>query len=159
MVPARRAADADPPGAPLLRRKALTGPAPVLYYLLVMQPGGYAHGPEQLDATFAALADPTRRAILARLATGELSVAELAEPFEISQPAISKHLKVLERAGLISSGVDAQRRPRRLEAQPLAEASRWLDAYRRLWEANFRRLDAVLESMKEGDRKRGRTKR
>jgi DNA-binding transcriptional ArsR family regulator len=124
-----------------------------------MQPTGYGQGHDRLDATFAALADPTRRAILARLATGELSVAELAAPFEMTQPAISKHLKVLERAGLISSGVDAQRRPRRLEAQPLAEASHWLDAYRKLWEANFRRLDAVLEQLKEKERKRGRPKR
>ena len=92
--------------------------------------------PTQLDATFAALANPTRRAILARLAEGEASVTELAEPFAMSQPAISKHLKVLERAGLITRGRDAQRRPRRLEAQPLAEASEWLERYRRFWEAN-----------------------
>jgi DNA-binding transcriptional ArsR family regulator len=102
----------------------------------------------RLDATFAALADPTRRAILARLASGEASVAQLAEPFAMSQPAISKHLKVLERAGLISSGIDAQRRPRRLEAAPLAEANAWLENYRRYWEANFERLDAVLEELK-----------
>jgi DNA-binding transcriptional ArsR family regulator len=102
----------------------------------------------RLDATFAALADPTRRAILARLASGEASVAELAEPFAMSQPAISKHLKVLERAGLISSGVDAQRRPRRLEASPLAEASAWLENYRQYWEASFEQLDAVLEELK-----------
>src|SRR5213595_2247946 len=89
---------------------------------------------ERLDATFAALADPTRRAILARLAVGEASVTDLAAPFDMSQPAISKHLKVLERAGLISGGRDAQRRPRRLEAKPLAEASGWLEPYRRLWE-------------------------
>ena len=101
-----------------------------------------------LDATFAALADPTRRALLARLASGDASVAELARPFEMSQPAISKHLKVLERAGLISRGVDAQRRPRRLDAAPLAEASRWLESYRRLWQANFQRLDGVLAGMK-----------
>jgi len=108
-----------------------------------MELSGYA----QLDATFAALADPTRRAILARLASGEATVNELAEPFSISQPAISKHLKVLERAGLISRGRDAQRRPRRLEAQPLAEASGWLERYRKFWEANFRRLDALLHEM------------
>src|ERR1043165_8912092 len=95
-----------------------------------------------LDLTFAALADPTRRAILARLASGEASVLELAAPFAMSQPAISKHLKVLERAGLISRGRDAQRRPCRLEAQPLAEATAWLEGYRRFWEANFQRLDA-----------------
>jgi len=102
---------------------------------------------EQLDATFIALADPTRRAILARLATGEASVAELAKPFAMSQPAISKHLKILERAGLISQGRDAQRRPRRLEAAPLAEANAWLERYRDLWEANFRRLDNLLEEI------------
>jgi DNA-binding transcriptional ArsR family regulator len=101
-----------------------------------------------LDATFAALAHPARRAILARLASGEASVTELAEPFEMSQPAVSKHLKVLERAGLISRGRDAQRRPCRLEARPLAEANEWLERYRRLWEANFRRLDAVLAELK-----------
>src|SRR6185503_4264254 len=94
-----------------------------------------------LDATFAALADPTRRAILARLVSGEASVLELAEPFEMSQPAISKHLKVLERAGLISRGRDAQRRPCRLEPQPLADATAWLEHHRRAWEANYRRLD------------------
>jgi DNA-binding transcriptional ArsR family regulator len=101
-----------------------------------------------LDATFTALADPTRRAILARLALGEASVTELAQPFAMSQPAISKHLKMLERAGLISRGRDAQRRPCRLEAQPLAEANDWLERYRQLWEANFQRLDALLDEMK-----------
>jgi DNA-binding transcriptional ArsR family regulator len=103
---------------------------------------------DRLDATFAALADPTRRAILARLASGQASVRELAEPFAISQPAISKHLKVLERAGLISRGRDAQRRPSRLEAEPLAEANEWLERYRRLWEGNFERLDVLLDEMK-----------
>ena len=103
----------------------------------------------RLDATFAALADPTRRAILARLASGEASVAELAEPFAMSQPAISKHLKVLERAGLISRGRDAQRRPRRLEAAPLKEVAEWADKYRRLWDASYKRLDAYLQHMKE----------
>ena len=100
-----------------------------------------------LDATFAALADSTRRAILARLASGEASVAELAEPFSMSQPAISKHLKVLERAGLISRGRDAQRRPRRLDAKPLAEANEWLERYRQFWEANFQRLDTLLAEL------------
>jgi DNA-binding transcriptional ArsR family regulator len=114
---------------------------------------------ERLDATFAALADPTRRAILARLASGAASVSELAEPFDMSQPAVSKHLKVLERAGLISHGRDAQRRPRRIEPRPLAEASHWLDRYRRLWESNFRRLDAVLAEMKTQEKKRSRTSR
>ena len=114
-----------------------------------MQPSGYGQGdPARLDATFAALADPTRRAILARLASGDASVAELTRPFDISQAAISKHLKVLERAGLISRGVDAQRRPRRLEAAPLAEATEWLERYRRYWEANYQRLDAVLGELK-----------
>lgn len=103
--------------------------------------------PARLDATFMALADPTRRAILSRLARGEASVLELAEPFAMSQPAISKHLKVLERAGLISRGRDAQRRPCRIEAKPLAEATGWLARYRRLWEGNFARLDAVLAEL------------
>ena len=103
---------------------------------------------ERLDATFLALADPTRRAILARLAEGEASVAELAKPFDISQPAISKHLKILERAELVSVGQDRQRRPRRLEAKPLAEASGWIERYRDLWEANFQRLDTLLEELK-----------
>jgi DNA-binding transcriptional ArsR family regulator len=101
----------------------------------------------RLDAIFMALADPTRRAILARLARGDATVAELAEPFEISQPAISKHLKVLERARLISIGQDAQRRPRRLSAQPLAEASAWLERYRAAWETNYQRLDELLEEL------------
>lgn len=114
--------------------------------------------PERLDATFAALADPTRRAILARLAWGEASVAELAEPFAMTQPAISKHLKVLERAGLISHGRDAQRRPRRLEAKPLAEATEWLEAYRQFWEASFQRLDALLDELKTTKKKRRHTR-
>jgi DNA-binding transcriptional ArsR family regulator len=106
----------------------------------------------QLDATFAALADPTRRAILARLALGQASVAELGEPFEMSQPAISKHLKVLERAGLISRGQEAQRRPRRLRADPLAQVTEWLERYREFWEGNFQRLDALLDEMKTKER-------
>jgi len=101
----------------------------------------------RLDDTFLALADPTRRAILARLALGEASVTELAEPFAISQPAISKHLKILERAGLIRVGQDAQRRPRRLEGKPLADASAWLEQYRAAWEASFERLDGLLQKM------------
>ena len=104
--------------------------------------------PTGLDATFAALADPTRRAILARLATGEASVGELAAPFAMSQPAISKHLKVLEKAGLVSRGRDAQRRPVRVEAKPLAEANAWLETYRRTLKANFQRLDALLDELK-----------
>ena len=103
---------------------------------------------QRLDATFAALADPTRRAILARLATGEASVAELAEPFAMSQPAISKHLKVLEGAGLISRGRDAQRRPSRMEAGPLIEATAWIERYREICERNYQRLDDLLDELK-----------
>jgi DNA-binding transcriptional ArsR family regulator len=119
-----------------------------------MQPIGYGQAtPDQLNADFMSLADPTRRAILARLASGEASVTELAQPFDMSQPAISKHLKVLERAGLISHGRDAQRRPRRLEAKPLAEASHWIENYRRLWEEAFQRLDKLLEELKDTESK------
>ena len=115
---------------------------------------GYEHATsDQLDATFAALADPTRRAILARLASGEASVAELAKPFSMTQPAISKHLRVLERAGLISRGRDAQRRPRKLEAKPLAGANQWLERYRQFWEENFQRLDALLDELKAAGKK------
>ena len=107
----------------------------------------------RLDATFMALADPTRRAILARLAAGEATVMELVAPFKLSQPAISKHLKVLERAGLISRGRDKQKRPCRIEVAALAEADAWLEGYRKLWEANFDRLDDLLAEMKrEGER-------
>jgi DNA-binding transcriptional ArsR family regulator len=102
-----------------------------------------------LNATFLALADPTRRAILARLAQGEATVNELAEPFDISQPAISRHLKILERAQLISVGQDAQRRPRRIEAKGLKEAHAWIEQYRDMWEANFQRLDALLEELQK----------
>ena len=118
---------------------------------------------ERLDATFLALADPTRREILARLARGNASVTELSEPFAMSQPAISKHLKMLERAGLISVGQDAQRRPRRLETKPLAEASEWIERYRAAWEASFERLDRVLEELQRAParpkRAGGRAKR
>ena len=125
-----------------------------------MQPTGYGRSsPARLDATFAALADPTRRAILSRLASGQASVTELAEPFEMSQAAISKHLKVLERAGLISRSRDAQRRPRRLEPKPLAEATAWLEEYRRFWEGNYERLDALLDELKATQKKPTRTKR
>jgi DNA-binding transcriptional ArsR family regulator len=110
---------------------------------------------DKLDATFAALADPTRRAILARLATGDASVTELARPFAMSQPAISKHLRVLERAGLIARSRDAQRRPCRIVARPLAEANQWLERYREFWEGNFQRLDDLLEELKTGERSRG----
>jgi DNA-binding transcriptional ArsR family regulator len=112
--------------------------------------------PEHLDATFSALADPTRRAILARLAKGDASVLELAEPFQMSQPAISKHLKVLERAGLISRGRDAQRRPCRIEAAPLRDATAYLERYRELWEARFERLDELLNEMKAKEKKHDR---
>ena len=111
------------------------------------------HANPSLDATFAALADPTRRAILARLATGDASVTELAEPFAMSQPAISKHLKVLERAGLISRGKDAQRRPRRLEPEALQQANAWLEQYRQFWTDSFNALDAVLEELKTKETK------
>ena len=117
----------------------LDGQVRVYYNHIVMKPTGNKPTPSaRLDMTFAALADPTRRAILARLAGGEASVNDLAEPFEMSQPAISKHLKVLERAGLISRGRDAQRRPRRIEAKPLAEANEWLEEYRATLGAEFR---------------------
>jgi DNA-binding transcriptional ArsR family regulator len=103
----------------------------------------------RLDATFLALADPTRRAILARLALGEASVNELAEPHDMSQPAISKHLKVLERAGLISRGRDAQRRPCRIETKPLEDAQAWIEHYREIWDANFARLDSLLVELQK----------
>ena len=104
---------------------------------------------DRLDAAFAALADPTRRAILARLATGEASVNELAEPFEMSLPAVSKHLKVLERAGLVERGRDRQRRPARLVGDPLKEVAEWTDGYRRFWEESYDRLDEYLEELQE----------
>ena len=124
-----------------------------------MKPQSYGQRASgRLDATFAALADPTRRAILARLASGQASVAELAAPFALSQPAISKHLKVLERAGLVSHGRDAQRRPRRLEAAPLKEVAAWAEGYRRFWEASHDRLDVYLQIMKEKERTHGHRK-
>jgi DNA-binding transcriptional ArsR family regulator len=114
---------------------------------------------EHLNATFAALADPTRRAILARLASGERSVNDLAEPFEMSLPAVSKHLKVLERAGLIARGREAQWRPCRLDAAPLKEALDWIERYRRYWEASLDRLDDYLKTLNTKERKRARTKK
>jgi DNA-binding transcriptional ArsR family regulator len=111
---------------------------------------------DRLDATFLALADPTRRAILARLAGGEASVAELAEPFSISQPAISKHLKILQRAGLVSVGQAGQRRPRRIEPKPLADASVWLERYRETWETSFGRLDSLLSQLQPAQKRRRR---
>ena len=125
-----------------------------------MQLAGYERlSPERLDATFSALADPTRRAILTRLVSGAASVTELAAPFAMSQPAISKHLKVLERAGLVSRGRDAQRRPVRVEAQPLAEATDWLERYRRSLESSFQRLDSLLGELQTHKKKRRPTKR
>ena len=120
-----------------------------------MQPDGYLQAAQsRLDATFAALADPTRRANLSRLASSEASVTELAGAFKMTQPAISKHLKVLERAGLISRNRDAQRRPSRLVAMPLAEASNWLEHYRGFWEASFQRLDGLLGELKAPSKKK-----
>ena len=115
--------------------------------------------PDRLSSTFAALADPTRRAILARLASGEASVTELAEPFEMSMPAVSKHLKVLERAGLIARGREAQWRPCRLEAGPLKDVARWVERYRRFWEQSFDRLDDYLRALKAKEKKHGRKQR
>ena len=112
--------------------------------------------PDRLNVTFAALADPTRRAILARLSSGETSVTELAKPFGMSLPAISKHLKVLERAGLIARGREAQWRPCRLKAGPLKHAADWLEHYRRFWEQSFDRLDDVLRESQRKERKHGR---
>jgi DNA-binding transcriptional ArsR family regulator len=131
-------------------RKFVLTPRTFIYNQMVMKSA------PALDATFAALADPTRRAILARLATGEASVSELAEPFDMSQPAISKHLKVLERAGLISIGQDAQRRPRKLEIKPLEEAVDWIERYREIWAANYERLDDLLEELQATPAKRKR---
>jgi DNA-binding transcriptional ArsR family regulator len=113
---------------------------------------------DRLDATFSALADPTRRAILARLASGERSVSELAEPFAMSMPAISKHLKVLQRAGLIERGREAQWRPCRLSPAPLKDASDWLEHYRRFWEESFDRLEEYLRELQKKEKKNGRKK-
>jgi DNA-binding transcriptional ArsR family regulator len=121
-----------------------------------MEQIGYATKPQRLDAVFAALADPTRRAILSRLAAGEASVNELAEPFAISQPAVSKHLKVLEEAGLIERGIDKQRRPARLKAEPMAAAVGWLDEFREFWSSSFDQLDGLLRDMKKPRKKRRR---
>src|SRR5512132_2333739 len=122
-----------------------------------MKLSGYrSSSPDLLDATFAALADPTRRAILARLASGQATVMELAAPFDMSQPAISKHLKVLERAGLVSRGRDAQRRPCRLEARPLKAATDWLENYRSYWEESYQRLDTLLNELKTTEARRKR---
>ena len=118
-----------------------------------MERFGYAAKPQNLDAVFAALADPTRRAILSRLATGEASVNEIAAPFEMSQPAVSKHLKVLERAGLIERDVDKQRRPARLNAEPMAAAVSWLEEFKQFWSSSFDQLDGLLEELKKAETK------
>jgi DNA-binding transcriptional ArsR family regulator len=116
--------------------------------------------PDQLSATFAALSDPTRRAILARLSQGELSVKELSEPFQITPPSITKHLKVLERAGLITRSRDAQKRPCRLQSAPLREVDKWLDRYRRSWEHSMTRLDEYLGQLEaKGEKKHARRKK
>jgi len=125
-----------------------------------MELSGYSsNSPERLDATFAALSDSTRRAILARLAQGEATVSELAAPFAMSQPAISKHLKVLESAGLIVRERDAQRRPSRLNAQPLAEATQWLAEYSQFWKSSFHRLDDLLDELKKSSKKEKKHKK
>ncbi len=113
-----------------------------------MERVGLAPQPQNLNAVFAALADPTRRAILSRLAAGEASVNEIAAPFEMSQPAVSKHLKVLERAGLIERDVDKQRRPARLKAEPMAAAVGWLEEFRQFWSSSFDQLDGLLKELK-----------
>ena len=139
--------------------KSLDWPVPPLYITITLWNWMVMKASERLDLTFTALADPTRRAILARLATGEATVAQLAAPFEMSQPAISRHLKVLERAGLISMGVDAQRRPRKLEPKRLQEAVDWIERYREIFEQNYQRLDALLEELKAKPSRRERTKK
>ena len=127
---------------------------------MVVELYGYAMiSSNQMDLTFAALADPTRRAILLRLASGEASVKELARPFAMSQPAISKHLKVLQRAGLIAHGQDAQRRPRRIQGHRLGAATEWLQQFREFWEGSFQRLDDLLDEMKATERKKEHRKR
>ncbi|GHB42531.1 hypothetical protein GCM10007094_34750 [Pseudovibrio japonicus] len=118
---------------------------------MVMQQINPSSQPENLDAVFAALADPTRRAILTRLANGDASVSELAEPFHISQPAVSKHLKVLERAGLVERAIDKQRRPAQLKAEPMHEAVKWLEEFSKFWSSSFDQLDDLLEELKKSE--------
>ena len=118
-----------------------------------MELAGYASQPQHLDAVFAALADPTRRAILSRLAAGEASVNEIAAPFAMSQPAVSKHLRVLEQAGLIERDVDKQRRPARLKAEPMAAAVSWLEEFKQFWSSSFDQLDGLLEELKKAETK------
>jgi DNA-binding transcriptional ArsR family regulator len=130
-----------------------------IYVLPSRSPAAPHLDDDRLDAVFMALADPTRRAILARLASGEATVNELVAPFAMSQPAISKHLKVLERAGLVSGGREAQRRPRRLEAAPMAAANDWLERYRAFWEARYARLDTVLATLVAAEKRPRRVKK
>src|SRR5215472_13282151 len=137
------------------RKKVLDRPTPLVYLTCRLSTVTADH----LNATFAALADPTRRAILARLASGDASVTELAEPFEMSLPAVSKHLKVLERAGLIARSREAQWRPCQLEARPLKDAADWIEHYRRFWSESFDRLDQYLEDLKQKESKNGRKQR
>jgi DNA-binding transcriptional ArsR family regulator len=129
-----------------------------MYNHIIMELIGYREQPQNLDAVFAALADPTRRAILSRLAAGEASVNEIAAPFEISQPAVSRHLRVLERAGLIERDIDKQRRPARLKAEPMAAAVSWLEEFKQFWSSSFDQLDGLLEELKKAQRKRPRRK-
>jgi DNA-binding transcriptional ArsR family regulator len=130
----------------------------LLYNHDVMELIGYTSRHQNLDTIFAALADPTRRAILSRLAAGEASVNEIAAPFEMSQPAVSKHLRVLERAGLIEREIDKQRRPARLKAEPMAAAASWLEEFKQFWSSSFDQLDGLLEELKKTERKRQRKK-
>ena len=129
-----------------------------VYNHAVMELIGYASRHQYLDAVFAALADPTRRAILSRLAAGEASVNEIAAPFEMSQPAVSKHLRVLERAGLIERDIDKQRRPARLKAESMAAAVSWLEEFKQFWSSSFDQLDGLLEELKKAETKRLRRK-
>lgn len=120
-----------------------------------MEQVGYTISQQSLDTVFAALADPTRRAILTRLANGEASVNELAAPFDMSQPAVSKHLKVLEKAGLVERNVDRQRRPARLKAEPMEAAVEWLEEFRKFWTSSFDQLDELLEDLKQSEKENG----
>jgi DNA-binding transcriptional ArsR family regulator len=138
-------------------QKMLTGLS-LMHNHIVMELIGYKTRSQSLDAVFAALADPTRRTILSRLAAGEASVNELAAPFDMSQPAVSKHLKVLERAGLIERDIDKQRRPARLKAEPMAAAVTWLEEFKQFWSSSFDQLDGLLEELKKSERKRLRRK-
>lgn len=124
-----------------------------MYNHNIMERLGYTIKPQDLDAVFAALADPTRRAILTRLAAGEASVNEIAAPFEMSQPAVSRHLKVLERAGLVERDVDRQRRPARLKAEPMAAAVSWLEEFKQFWSSSFDQLDGLLKELKKAETK------